>query len=70
MDPKRHEAMCDVVLTVQLHNKERKLDSLEQLIPFPGLEAFHQASISALHKEIDNLVRRLTRKDTPPRRKK
>ena len=62
VDPGRHEPNCNVVLTARLHQKERALAELERLLPFPGLETFHQASIFSIKRDIKALQKRLNLK--------
>lgn len=61
VDPTRHEANCNVVLAARLHQKERALAQVEQLIPFPGMESFYLAHKESLQREIKTLTKRLAK---------
>jgi hypothetical protein len=69
-DPRGHEANCAIVLAFRQGTLQKRLDQLKTLIPFPGLEAFHEATKDELQDQIDRLERRLTHKDQPKRGKR
>lgn len=62
-----HEANCQIVLAARLRIKQRHLDDVTRLIPFPGLEAFHQTTVKELQDEVDRLYRRVHHVDHPRR---